>query len=144
MPIIAKCQPLHRPSIQSPHTIAAIFIFWRHCGKGPFDWYVCSPWVSKSRAHIILQPLQGWFDWYIWAASLQPWGACWPTCMHPLRGHRHISQIRKGHRPLCEYIHISQITSAHVTTITYMMKTCYLNTCYMYSYYIHIYIQIAL
>ena len=27
MPIIAKCQPLHRPSIQSPPTIAAIFIF---------------------------------------------------------------------------------------------------------------------
>ena len=27
MPIIAKRQPLHRPSIQSPPTIAAIFIF---------------------------------------------------------------------------------------------------------------------
>ena len=27
MPVIAKCQPLHRPSTQSPPTIAAIFIF---------------------------------------------------------------------------------------------------------------------
>ena len=27
MPIIAKHQPLHRPSIQSPHTIATISIF---------------------------------------------------------------------------------------------------------------------
>ena len=27
MPIMAKCQPLHRPSMQSPLTIAAVIIF---------------------------------------------------------------------------------------------------------------------
>ena len=28
MPIITKRQPLHRSSMQSPHTIAAIFVFY--------------------------------------------------------------------------------------------------------------------
>ena len=38
MPVKAKRQPLHRSSMQSPHTMAAIFIFYflRHCRKDPF------------------------------------------------------------------------------------------------------------
>ena len=27
IPIIAKCQPLHRPSMQMPYTTAVVFIF---------------------------------------------------------------------------------------------------------------------